>query len=51
MNERSDYYSVDFREEKSALSGHIMWRQTIFVNAAIEAILSRYPPHMVFVTI
>ncbi|XP_018646716.1 gpi inositol deacylase pgap1, putative [Schistosoma mansoni] len=50
-----DYYSVDFNEEPSALSGEIIERQTDFVDKAIDTILGTYanrpnpPEHIVLI--
>ncbi|CAH8598373.1 unnamed protein product [Schistosoma guineensis] len=50
-----DYYSVDFNEEPSALSGEIIERQTDFVDKAIDTILRTYanrpnpPEHIVLI--
>lgn len=40
---QSDYYSIDFQEEKSGLSGRLVWRQALYVNECLRTILARYP--------
>ncbi len=37
-----DYFSIDFVEEKSALSGRLTLRQSLYVNECVRTILAQY---------
>jgi hypothetical protein len=40
-----DFFSADFREELSALSGDLLFQQTEYINDCIKFILSLYKPN------
>ena len=41
-SQRPDYFSVDFREEASALSGHLLLRQAHYTNEVLRTLAHRY---------